>query len=148
VFKWETVLSAGDEYDASTHSIIHHGEHMPIKRTEQPMTARWKNRRTIADDAPPGPVPVVRVQEQKELPGQELVNALRDMPPRQWQATLQLLIEAKFKAESMLRDEKVISNPSQLAYYTGWVTYSDFVLASFEGLRAGNTAGRPEQEED
>jgi hypothetical protein len=112
------------------------------------MTARWKNRRTIADDVPLAPVPVVRVQEQKELPGQELVDALRDMPPRQWQATLQLLIEAKFKAEAMLRDDKVISNPGQLAYYTGWVTYSDFVVASFEGLRAGDTAGRPEKEED
>lgn len=120
---------------------------MPIKRTEQPMRARWKNRRVIGDDLPGGqPVPIVRVQEAKELPGQELVDAMRDMPPRQWQATLQLLTEAKYKAESMLRDDKVISNPQQLAYYTGWVTYSDFVISSFEGLRAGNTEGRPEEE--
>jgi hypothetical protein len=118
---------------------------MPIKRTVQPQTARWKSRRTVADDFPPGPVPVVRVIEQKELPGQELVDALRDMPPRQWQATLQLLVEAKFKAESMLRDDKVISNPQQLAYYTGWVTYSDFVISSFETLRAGDIGDRPEE---
>jgi hypothetical protein len=120
---------------------------MPIKRTENPMTARWRNRRVIGDDFPGGePVPIVRVQEARELPGQELVAALRDMPARQWQATLQLLIEAKFKAEAMLRDDKVISNPGQLAYYTGWVTYSDFVISSFEGLRAGDTEGRPEEE--
>jgi hypothetical protein len=111
------------------------------------MSARWKNRRVISDDFPFGtPVPIVRVQEQKELPGQELVDAMRDMPPRQWQATLQLLTEAKFKAESMLRDDKVISNPQQLAYYTGWVTYSDFVISSFESLRLGNTEGRPQEE--
>jgi hypothetical protein len=111
------------------------------------MRARWKNRRVIGDDYPGGiPVPIVRVQEAKELPGKELVDAMRDMPPRQWGAMLQLLIEAKYKAEAMLRDDKVISNPQQLAYYTGWVTYSDFVISSFEGLRAGDTEGRPEEE--
>jgi hypothetical protein len=120
---------------------------MPIKRTQDPMRARWKNRRTVADDFPNGtPVPVVRVVEQQELPGQELVSVLREMNPRQWQATSQLLIEAKYKAESMLRDPAVIANPSQLAYYTGWVTYADFVLSSFEQLRAGETGSRPEEE--
>ena len=120
---------------------------MPIKRTPAPMTARWKNRRTVADDFPGGQaVPVVRVQEQKEMPGAELVSVLREMNPRQWQATSQLLIEAKYKAESMLRDPQVVSNPGQLAYYTGWVTYADFVLSSFEQLRAGDAAGRPEEE--
>jgi hypothetical protein len=118
---------------------------MPIKRTSQPMTARWKNRRTVADDSPNGqPVPIVRVQEQKELPGSELVSVLREMNPRQWQATSQLLIEAKYKAESMLRDPSVIASPSQMAYYVGWVTYADFVLGSFEQLRAGNAEGRPD----
>jgi hypothetical protein len=120
---------------------------MPIKRTTDPMAARWKNRRTIADDFPDGtPVPVVRVIEESEMPGVELVAVLREMSARQWQATSQLLIEAKFKAESMLRDPAVIANPSQLAYYTGWVTYADFVISSFESLRAGDEGNRPEEE--
>jgi hypothetical protein len=120
---------------------------MPIKRTQDPMRARWKNRRTVADDFPNGaPVPVVRVQEGKELPGHELVSVLREMNPRQWQATCQLLVEAKYKAESMLRDPAVFSNPNQLAYYTGWVTYADYVISSFESLRAGEMGSRPEEE--
>jgi hypothetical protein len=120
---------------------------MPIKRTANPQTARWKNRRTVADDFPSGQaVPIVRVQEQKEMPGQELVSVLREMNSRQWQATSQLLIEAKYKAESMLRDPTVIANATQTAYYVGWVTYADFVLSSFETLRAGDTEGRPEEQ--
>ena len=111
------------------------------------MTARWRSRRTVADDSPGGhAVPIVRVQEQKEMPGHELVSVLRELNPRQWQATSQLLVEAKYKAESMLRDPAVVANPSQLAYYTGWVTYADFVLSSFETLRAGDAEGRPEEE--
>jgi hypothetical protein len=116
---------------------------MPIKRTTDPMSARWKNRRTIADDFPGGqPVPVVRVLEQKEMPGQELVNVLRELGPRQWAATLQLLVEGKFKAESMLRDERVIASPSLTAYYTGWTVYADFVISSFESLRSGDLGNR------
>jgi hypothetical protein len=120
---------------------------MPIKRTANPMTARWKNRRTVADDSPNGaPVPIVRIFEQKEMPGQELVSVLRELNPRQWQATSQLLIEAKYKAESMLRDPAVIASATQTAYYVGWVTYADFVLSSFETLRAGDAGSRPEEE--
>ena len=111
------------------------------------MTARWKNRRTIADDSPGGQaVPIVRVQEQKEMPGHELVSVLCEMNSRQWQATSQLLIEAKYKAESMLRDPAVIANAQQTAYYVGWVTYADFVLSSFETLRAGDAGSRSEEE--
>jgi hypothetical protein len=111
------------------------------------MTARWRNRRTVADDSPNGqPIPIVRVQEGKEMPGQELVNVLRELNPRQWQATSQLLIEAKYKAEAMLRDPVVIANAQQTAYYVGWVTYADFVLSSFETLRAGDAEGRSEEE--
>jgi hypothetical protein len=111
------------------------------------MTARWRNRRVVADDAAGGQaVPIVRVQEQKEMPGHELVSALRDMPVRQWQATLQLLVEAKFKSESMLRDPSVIANPTQLAYYTGWCSYSDYVISSFETLRSGDLENRAEEE--
>jgi hypothetical protein len=111
------------------------------------MTARWRNRRTVADDFPNGqPVPIVRVQEGKEIPGKELVNVLRELNPRQWQATSQLLIEAKYKAESMLRDPAVIASATQTAYYVGWVTYADFVLSSFETLRAGDAGNRPEEE--
>jgi hypothetical protein len=119
---------------------------MPIKRTNAPMTARWKNRRTVADDsAGIQAVPIVRVQEQKEMPGQELVNVLRELNPRQWQATSQLLVEAKYKAEAMLRDPAVIASAQQTAYYVGWVTYADFVLSSFETLRAGDAGDRPEE---
>jgi hypothetical protein len=119
---------------------------MPIKRTNAPMTARWKNRRTVADDSLIEAVPIVRVQEQKEMPGQELVSVLRELNPRQWQATSQLLIEAKYKAEAMLRDPAVIASAQQTAYYVGWVTYADFVLSSFETLRAGDAGDRLEEE--
>jgi hypothetical protein len=111
------------------------------------MTARWKNRRTVADDSPSGQaVPIVRVVEGQEIPGVELVATLKEMNSRQWGAMLQLLIEAKYKAESMLRDPAVIANPSQLAYYSGWAVYADFVISSFEQLRAGDAGNRPDEE--
>lgn len=89
-------------------------------------------------------MPVVRVQESAEIPGAELVAVMREMNPRQWQATQQLLVEAKYKAESMLRDPAVINSPQQTAYYVGWITYSDFVISSFEALRSGDAGNRPD----
>ena len=54
---------------------------------------------------------------------------------RQWQAVREMLIEAKFKAESMLRDEKVMEHHGKLAFYSGWVAYADYVLAGLERAR-------------
>jgi hypothetical protein len=82
--------------------------------------------------------PFVRVVEEGrvELSREQLAQALQDMPPRQWDAVKQLLLEAKFKCESQLRDESVISDSGRLAYYTGWLAYADYVLAGFVSIRS------------
>ena len=77
----------------------------------------------------------IKVYEQPELDGKSLADAMRDLPPRQWQAILQLLIEAKYKSEALLRDEKVASDHGRLAFLAGFAAYADYVIASFEGLR-------------
>jgi len=51
---------------------------------------------------------------------------------------LQILIEAKLKAELQLRSDEVIKSSQLASYYQGWVAYSDYILANFEGLRAGD----------
>jgi|SRR5215469_13144678 len=82
--------------------------------------------------APPA---FVKVYEQPELDGKSLADAMRDLPPRQWQAILQLLIEAKYKSEALLRDEKVASDHGRLAFLVGFAAYADYVIASFEAFR-------------
>jgi hypothetical protein len=85
--------------------------------------------------SPSGPIPVIQVREEKEMEPGDLIDALRDMPPRQWTAMKQILLEAKFKAEALLRDEKVASDHGRLAFLTGFAAYADYVIGSFESLR-------------
>jgi|SRR5215510_4432768 len=77
----------------------------------------------------------VKIYEAPELDAKQLANAMRDMPMRQWGAVKQLLLEAKYKSEALLRDEKVASDHGRLAFLTGFAAYADYVIASFEGLR-------------
>lgn len=106
---------------------------------------RWNRRKEVCTwIVPPGetgyPSPgpsVTRVVENvRDLQDEEqLQNTIRELSTRQYEAFKQLLIEAKFKSEAMLRDENVASDPGKLAYYAGWVAYADYVLSSFESFR-------------
>lgn len=80
-------------------------------------------------------VPVVRILEQPELSPAQLTQVLREINDRQFGAVLQVLIEAKFKAESMLRDDSVMVSAGKVTYYMGWVAYSDYTIGSLLRLR-------------
>jgi hypothetical protein len=81
-------------------------------------------------------VPVIRILESPELEPETLPSVLREINDRQWAAIAQVLIEAKYKAESMLRNDAVFDSPGKVSYYQGWVAYADYVIGSLEGLRA------------
>lgn len=86
----------------------------------------------------PENLPVVQVvDDTDELAFEQLPGVLAEIDKRHWGAIRQVLIEAKLKAEAMLRGEDIIKQPQLSAYYQGWVNYADYVLANFEGLRAG-----------
>lgn len=72
----------------------------------------------------------------EELELDELVSVLREINDRQWAAYRQVLVEAKFKAEAMLRNDQVYEYPGKVAHYNGWVAYSDFVISNLESLRS------------
>jgi hypothetical protein len=78
---------------------------------------------------------LVIVHEDAELSPEELLNALRDLPPKGYQAVKQMLLEAKYKAESLLRDEAAASDHGRLAYLAGFASYADYVLANLETWR-------------
>jgi hypothetical protein len=80
-------------------------------------------------------VPVIRILEAPELDPDALLSVLREINDRQWAAVAQVLIEAKYKAESMLRNDAVFDSPGKVSYYQGWVAYADFVIGSLESLR-------------
>jgi hypothetical protein len=82
----------------------------------------------------PGVQPV-RILEGPQIEPEEIPSVLRELNDRQFSAVREVLIEAKYKAEAQLRDEKVVSDHGRLAYYTGWSKYADYVLASLEELR-------------
>lgn len=87
----------------------------------------------------PGAVPVVQIVDtvEPELNSEQLSSILAEIDSRHWQAIRAILIEAKLKAEANLRNDEIIKSPQLAAYYQGWVSYSDYVLANFEGLRSG-----------
>jgi hypothetical protein len=86
----------------------------------------------------PEQLPVVQVVDNiDELAFEQLSGVLAEIDKRHWGAIRQVLIEAKLKAEAMLRGEDIIKQPQLCAYYQGWVNYADYILANFEGLRAG-----------
>lgn len=86
-----------------------------------------------------GPQAVVAqiVDTGEEIPFEMLPSVLSEIDGRHWKAIRQILIEAKLKAEAQLRNDEIIKSSQLSGYYQGWVGYADYVLANFEGLRAG-----------
>jgi hypothetical protein len=80
-------------------------------------------------------VPILRVGEGPPIDPEDLSSILHELNDRQYAAVREILLEARMKAESVLNDEKVVSDFGRLAYYNGWKAYADHVLASFEGIR-------------
>jgi hypothetical protein len=81
--------------------------------------------------------PVVHVSvEREDLPEDELVEIFRSFSPSQWRAIRQLLVEAKTKSETMVRDDSVVGSHGKLAFHSGMVAYSDYILSSFEALHS------------
>jgi len=85
----------------------------------------------------PASAPVVQLIESIDVEASQIPGLLQEINPRQWAAVEQVLMEAKFKAEAQLRDDRLMGNHGALAYYQGWVNYADYILASLEGLRSG-----------
>lgn len=85
-----------------------------------------------------GPVAVaVQILDSPEIEFEALSGVLSEIDDRHWTAVRQILIEAKLKAELQLRSDEVIKSSQLAAYYQGWTAYADYILANFEGLRAG-----------
>lgn len=91
-------------------------------------------------EAHPVAVAVQIVDGGEEISFEELPSVLSEIDVRHWKAIRQILIEAKLKAEAQLRSDEIIKNSQLTTYYQGWVAYSDYILANFEGLRAGDVA--------
>ena len=89
--------------------------------------------------------PIVRIQESPEIATELLPQLLREINDRQWQCVLQILVEAKLKAEGMLRNDAIFESPGKVAFYTGWLAYSDYVIESFKGLREQRLPAREER---
>lgn len=86
--------------------------------------------------------PVVQIADDgPDFDFEQLPSILAEIDGRHWQAIRQILIEAKLKAEANLRNDEIIKVPQLAAYYQGWVSYADYILANLEGLRAGDEAG-------
>lgn len=99
---------------------------------KQPYPFKWYFR--------PEAIPVVVIGDVGEdYPFDQLSGILAEIDTRHWNAIRQLLIEAKYKADQQLRSDAIIKDTRLSAYYQGWVNYADYILANFEGLRAGET---------
>jgi len=100
---------------------------------------RWFFRpETVQLTVQPRPLVVVQLKDDlAEYPFEQLPSVLSEIDIRHWRAVRQILIEAKLKAEVQLRNDAVIKDAQLSAYYQGWVNHADYVLANFEGLRAG-----------
>jgi hypothetical protein len=91
-------------------------------------------------------VPVLQIVDDiTELAFEQLPGVLAEIDKRHWGAIRQVLIEAKMKAEAMLRNDEIIKNAQLSSYYQGWVNYADYILANLEGLRAGEVPGPSDQ---
>lgn len=93
------------------------------------------------------PLPVVQIREGLQVESARIPDILHELSDRQYAVVREILIEAKFKAESMLRDDKILSDHGRLAYYTGWIAYADYCLASMEELRQGQAPAKDLPEE-
>jgi hypothetical protein len=91
-------------------------------------------------------VPIVRVVELEAptISPDLLPDLLREINDRQFGAVLEVLIEAKFKAEAMLRNDSVFDSLARSTYYQGWVAYADYVIGSLSRLRAQESS-EPEE---
>jgi hypothetical protein len=90
---------------------------------------------------------VVRVLEAPELEPEVLPSVLREINPRQWAGIIQVLIEAKYKAESMLRNDAIFESPGKVSFYQGWVAYADYLIGSLETLREAEPLQMPAEPE-
>lgn len=88
-------------------------------------------------------VPVVRILETQELSPEQVPQLLCEINDRQWASVLSILVEAKFKAESMLRNDQVFDSPGRVAFYQGWVAYCDYIISSLETLRTQVRTAEP-----
>lgn len=105
---------------------------MPLKRTGQ------------VSRLPLAGVPVVRIVE-VEAPTVSpdlLPSLLREINQRQWAAVLEVLLEAKMKAEAVLRNDAVFDSLGRSHFYQGWVAYADYVIGSLVRLREEQTPGQ------
>jgi hypothetical protein len=80
-------------------------------------------------------VPVIRILDGPELEPEVLPQVLREINERQWNGVRQVLVEAKYKAEALLRNDEVMNSTGKVTYYQGWVAYADYVIGSLEGIR-------------
>lgn len=88
-------------------------------------------------------VPIVRIVERADFAPEILPQVLREINDRQWGALFQVLIEAKYKAESMLRNDTVFKEPGQVAFFQGWIVYSDYIISQLEALRSKEVEFHP-----
>ena len=86
------------------------------------------------------------VQLIQELEPEQVPEVLREINDRQWGAVMQVLIESKYKAEAMLRDDSVMNSHGRMAFFQGWVAYADYVISSLAGLRSSSVVERAERE--
>jgi hypothetical protein len=86
-------------------------------------------------EVPPLVAQPVRIMEGPLVETEDIPSILRELNDRQFSAIREVLIEAKYKAAAQTRDEKVVSDHGRLAFFTGWVAYADYILASLEELR-------------
>lgn len=94
----------------------------------------------------PYQVPVVRILDTPDLEPDQIPDVLREINDRQFGCVLEVLIEAKYKAEAMLRNDEVMSSHGKIAFYQGWVAYADYVIGSLQGLRSSAVPERSRPE--
>jgi hypothetical protein len=83
-------------------------------------------------------VPLIQILDNiPEIPFEQLEGVLKEIDERHWGAVRQILIEAKWKAEAQLRNDRIVENHGLCAYYQGMVNEADYILANLEGLRSG-----------
>lgn len=91
-------------------------------------------------------MPVVRILDTPDLEPEQIPDVLRDINDRQFACVQQVLVEAKFKAEAMLRNDEVMSSHGKVCFYQGWVAYADYVIGNLAGLRSSAATERSQPE--
>jgi hypothetical protein len=91
-------------------------------------------------------VPVVHFVETADIAPEQVPDILREINDRQFAVLMQVLAEAKYKAEAMLRDDSVMNSHGRMAFFLGWCAYSDYIISSLETLRTQPARERLEME--